>query len=62
MPSDYKAIPKTAEVLTPSTIPMVEVVAPSTLPEGYEFQANIDENTVVTVVVVSMHIGKKSMT
>lgn len=41
-------------LLAASATPMVEVVAPSTLPEGYEFEVHVD-NTVVSVTVVSQN-------
>lgn len=43
---------ETAAMPAVTATPMVEVVAPSTLPEGYKFEAEIDKNTVISVVVV----------
>ena len=47
-----QVMPPTATVAT--AVPMIQVVSPATLPEGYTFEADVG-GRVITVTVVSTH-------
>jgi len=53
---DYEKLEVASEhvesvVPQPAATPMIEVVAPSTLPEGYKFDAQVDNNNTVSIEV-----------
>ena len=63
LPKEYQPVEMeegivVAEQVPPTAVPMIQVVSPATLPEGYTFEADVGGRTII-ITVVSFTSGIK---